>query len=71
MIVTKWASTVSEESYIDKKFNPSTIKDYVSMMNNWTSSWLDRLASEITRGEGREVLDSVLMEGKIKSFQKR
>lgn len=71
MIVTKWASTVSEESYMDKKYNPSTIKDYVSMMNNWTNNWLDRPASEITRGEGREVLDSVLMEGKTKSFQKR
>jgi integrase len=71
MIVNKWAATVSEESYIDKDYNPATIKDYVSMMQNWTKTWLDRPASEITKGEGREALNSVLEEGRTKSFQKR
>lgn len=71
MVVNKWASTVSDNSYIEKKYNLATIKDYVSMMHNWTNTWLDRPAAEITRGDGREVLDSVIQEGRTKSFQKR
>ncbi len=71
MIVMKWASTVSDENYIEKKYNPATIKDYIAMMHKWTFDWLDRPASEITKGEGREVLDNVIQEGKTKSFQKR
>lgn len=71
MVVSKWASTVSDESYLDKKYNSATIKDYISMMNNWTKNWLDRPAIEITRGDGREVLNTVIEEGRTKSFQKR
>ncbi len=71
MIVSKWATTVSENSSMEKSYNPATIKDHVAMMYNWTKSWLDRPAAEITRGEGREVLESVILEGRTKSFQKR
>lgn len=71
MIVSKWATTVSENSSMEKSYNPATIKDHVAMMHNWTKSWLDRPAAEITRGEGREVLESVIEEGRTKSFQKR
>ncbi|MBT7611577.1 MAG: site-specific integrase [Bacteriovoracaceae bacterium] len=71
MIVSKWSSTVCEENYLDKTYNPSTIKDYISMMHNWTKNWLDRPAVELTRGEGREVLNSVINEGRTKAFQKR
>ncbi len=71
MIVNKWAGVVSEESYLDKTYNPATIKDYISMMHNWTKNWLDRPAIELTRGEGREVLNSVIEQGRTKAFQKR
>jgi integrase len=33
--------------------------------------WLDRPAAEISRGNGREVLNRVLVEGRSKAFQKR
>jgi integrase len=71
MVVLKWASVVESDSYFDKQYNPATIIDYVSMMNRWTKNWLDRPASEMSRGDGREVLDQVLIEGRTKAFQKR
>lgn len=71
MVVLKWASVVESEFYFDKQYNPATITDYIAMMNNWTKNWLDRPASEISRGDGREVLDQVLVQGRTKAFQKR
>jgi integrase len=71
MVVLKWASVVESEFYFDKQYNPATITDYIAMMNNWTTNWLDRPASEISRGDGREVLDQVLVQGRTKAFQKR
>jgi len=71
MVIMKWATTVACSSYIEKAYNPSTIKDYVSMLHNWTKDWLDRPAAEITRGDGREVLNRVIENGRSKAFQKR
>ena len=71
MIVSKWAATVASSSYLEKSYNPSTIKDYVSMLHRWTKVWLDKPASEITRGDGREVLNLIIDKGRSKAFQKR
>lgn len=71
MVVDKWASFVESPYYMDRKYNPSTVKDYISMMRTWTKDWLDIPASEISRGDGREVLDQVLQSGRTKAFQKR
>ncbi|MBD66509.1 MAG: hypothetical protein CME62_14955 [Halobacteriovoraceae bacterium] len=71
MIVLKWESFARESNFLERPYNPATIKDYVGMMYNWTVDWLDRPAAEITRGDGREVLDAVISKGKSKSFQKR
>lgn len=71
MVVDKWASFVESPYCMDRKYNPSTIKDYVSMMRTWTKDWLDIPASVLSRGDGREVLDQVLLSGRTKAFQKR
>lgn len=72
MIVNQWAASAPTESNsTGKSYNPSVITDYVAMMNNWTSDWLDRPAAEISRGEGKEVLDRVIEEGRSKAFQKK
>lgn len=71
MIVERWKSYATESPFIDRPYNPATIADYFSMMNNWTETWLDRPASELTRGDGREVLNKVIEKGKSKAFQKR
>lgn len=71
MVVDKWATFVDSPYFMDRKYNPATVSDYVSMMHTWTKDWLDKPAAEISRGDGREVLDRVLTQGRTKSFQKR
>ena len=71
MVVDKWAAFVDSPYFMDKKYNPATVSDYVSMMHTWTKDWLDKPASELSRGDGREVLDRVLVKGRSKAFQKR
>lgn len=44
---------------------------YFSMLHRWTIDWLDRPTSEITRGDGKEVLERIIEEGRSKAFQKR
>lgn len=71
MIIDKWASFVEGPHYYERRYSPSTVDDYISMMRRWTCNWLDRPASEITRADGREVLNRILIEGRSKAFQKR
>ncbi len=71
MVVDKWAAFVDSPYFMDRKYNPSTVSDYIAMMSNWTKDWLDMPAAEISRGDGREVLDRVLAQGRSKAFQKR
>jgi len=71
MVVDKWAAFVDSPYFMDRRYNPATVKDYVSMMSTWTKDWLDKPAAEISRGNGREVLDRVLVMGRSKAFQKR
>lgn len=71
MVILKWAAEVAHPSYIQKSYNPATIRDYVSMLHRWTEDWLDKPASLISRGDGREALDRVLEDGRSKAFQKR
>lgn len=71
MVVEKWVEVVSSPAYTYKVYSPSVIKDYYGMMYKWTREWLDRPASEINRGDGRKVLDSVLANGRSKAHQKK
>ncbi|MCM2349694.1 MAG: site-specific integrase [Bacteriovoracaceae bacterium] len=71
MVVDKWATFVDSPYFMDRKYNPATVSDYISMMHTWTKDWLDKPAAEISRGDGREVLDRVLVQGRTKAFQKR
>jgi integrase len=71
IVVDKWAAFVDSPYFMDRKYNPATVSDYVSMMHSWTKDWLDKPAAEISRGDGREVLDRVLAQGRTKAFQKR
>jgi len=71
IILRRWKETVTCEGYQYRNYSPVTVKDYISMMSRWTSDWLDKPASEITRGDGRDALDQVLIEGKSKGLQRR
>ncbi len=71
MVINQWAASAASPSLSGKNYNPVTIRDYVAMLFKWTKDWIDHPAAEITRGEGREVLERVLEEGRSKAFQKR
>lgn len=49
----------------------TTIVDHSAMLQRWTSPWLKIVASELTRGDGREVLRFAEGEGKNTAFIKR
>lgn len=46
----------------------STIEDYRNMLHRYTKDWLKKRPSELTRGDGRNVIDQVMKLGKSKSF---
>ena len=71
MVVEYWRSVVTSPTYTQKIYSPATIDDYVAAMRKWTKDWLDRPASDLSRGEGRQVLDHVLKVGMSKGFQKK
>ncbi len=69
-IVARWELFHTHYSSDQNKYSLATIRDHVAMMNNWTGSWMSRVASELNRGDGRSVLSQVSELGKSKSFQK-
>lgn len=51
-------------------YQPTTIIDHVSTLTRWTSSWLKRSASSLTKGDGRDVLRQMEIAGKSRNFRK-
>ena len=71
MVIEKWVTTVRSPGYSYKSYSPDVINEYYSMMYRWTEEWLNVPASEINRGDGRKVLDSVIAIGRSKAHQKK
>lgn len=53
-VIDRWVR--QQELYPTKRLAKTTIQDYEAVLRNYTSSWLNRVASELNRGDGREVL---------------
>ena len=68
-IIDRWENCMSDGTG-GYEYAPTTIMDHVSTLRRWTTSWLDRPASSLTRGDGREVLKRMETEGKSRSFRK-
>lgn len=68
MIISKWAGEALNETSLGNQYNPTTVRDYVSMLHLWTSDWLNSPATLITRGDGKEVLQNVILNGRSKAF---
>ncbi|MGK5084361.1 site-specific integrase [Bdellovibrionota bacterium FG-1] len=71
----KWEQVIDawvrhHELYPTSKYVQTTVIDYVSLLKKWTTPWLERPASEITRKEARELLYAVKAQGKKHSFCK-
>lgn len=71
MVIEKWYSCMSSDSRTYQKYSSAVVKDYYGLMHKWTKKWLDRHASDLNRGDGREALDSILSAGRSKSHQKK
>ncbi|HLD99948.1 MAG TPA: tyrosine-type recombinase/integrase [Bdellovibrionota bacterium] len=53
-VIDRWVR--HQELYPTKKYAVSTLQDYESITKKWTQPWLNRVASELNRGDGRDVL---------------
>jgi integrase len=71
-----WDTVVDRWEY-DKRAYPSsdyvetTILDHAALLRKWTRPWLNRIASELNRGDGREILRAAQGDGKKTSFLKK
>ena len=53
-VIDRWCR--HQELYPTKKYAVATLQDYESIVRKWTKPWLNRVASELNRGDGREIL---------------
>lgn len=67
-IIERWIRY--QELYPTKRYARTTIEDYSSLLLNWTKPWLNRIASDLSRGDGREIIRFAQAEGKRKGFCK-
>ena len=67
-VIERWAR--HQELYPTRRYASTTVQDYVAMLNNWTAPWLDRVASEINRGDGRDIMRTAEDAGKSASLRK-
>lgn len=67
-VIERWVR--HQELYPTGRYVKTTITDYEALLRKWTPTWLERPASEINRGDGREILLRTQEEGKKHSFQK-
>lgn len=54
-IVKRWELAARFE-HLGKKVEPGTIKDHVNRLHRFCEPWLTKVAAELTKGDGREVL---------------
>ena len=67
-VIDRWNSFY----YFDpqKRYNKSTVLNHVQLLENWTQSWLNRPAKEISRGDARALFRDAHAKGKSFKFQK-
>lgn len=67
-IIELWYFDQFHNEMNDRYSNKYTIEDYRSMLHRYTKDWLKKRPSELTRGDGRNVIEKVMKLGKSKSF---
>jgi integrase len=67
-VIDRWER--HQELYPSKRYARTTIHDYVALLKNWTGPWLERVASDLNRGNGREILSLATAKGKGSGFCK-
>lgn len=67
-VVDRWVR--QQELYPTKRLAASTILDYAAVLRTYTNSWLNRPASELTRGDGRDVFRYAEYAGRSARFRR-
>jgi len=57
--------------YLGRKINEKTLKEHESRLRRYCQSWYDRPASDLDRGDGREVLRQIKMDGQSVCSQQK
>lgn len=70
-----WEETIErwlrfQELYPTKRLSRTTLIDYVALLRNWTKPWYKCFASELNRGDGREIFKTAEIVVKSASFRK-
>lgn len=67
-VIDRWEH--DKRTYPGKNYVLTTIMDHSALLRNWTRPWLDQIASELNRGDGREILRMAEKAGKKVGFLK-
>ena len=68
-VIGRWEMAMrSDRAYYN--YQPTTIMDHVSNLRRWTANWLNQIASELTRADGRDMLKEMELVGKSRNFRK-
>lgn len=62
-VIGRWEMAMRSGSSL-YSYEPNTIVDHVRCLHIWTESWLKRPASQLTKGDAREVFNHMEQDGK-------
>ncbi len=69
-VVDRWEADKMKHC-LNGEYAKTTIMDYAQQLRNWTSMWFPRTASELNRGDGRDILRMAQDSGKSFVFVRR
>ena len=69
VVIDRWE--YDKRTYPTADYVETTIMDHTALLRKWTKPWLDRIASELNRGDGREILRATQSAGKKTTFLKK
>lgn len=67
-VIDRWVR--QQELYPTKRLAATTVQDYEAALRNWTKPWLDRPASQLNRGDAREVFRRAEDAGRSARFRR-
>lgn len=69
-IIYKW-DVAGAHGHLGDKLNSLSRQDHISRLDNYTQTWMNRIASDLTKGDGRQVLEAAKNRGISNSLLKK
>lgn len=69
-VIHRW-EIAGVNGHLGSRVNRHTVKDHSARLKNYTEVWLNKPASELTRSDGRQILDLAKSKGASTSLLKR